>query len=115
MRRLFKRKASVDVVSGDLPAEVATLIAASSVIPRPSSERVLVQLNGWTPFVHTTDSARVFFRGAFSSLTAEQVDRAVRMLDARVSLCTRMHDEQRDRSDSRPRWSAWRPLKMPGS
>lgn len=71
-----------------IPAEVLASIESAAMYIRPGADeftpRVIVQPEGWSGFICTTDSAERWISKAFPELTMQQTERAVRYLSALV-------------------------------
>jgi hypothetical protein len=112
IRRIFSRKAPDAASTTAIPVEVATAIAAASVILRPSSERVLVQMHGLGLFEYDDEHALAFFKNAFPELNSDQIARAARMLAGHVSVHARLQAQLHANVPGGTTWSKWRPLRM---
>ncbi|MFV8668117.1 hypothetical protein ACNRC9_03715 [Ralstonia pseudosolanacearum] len=110
IRSLFGRTkpASTDA----LPAEVATIIAGASVVPRGADHdgnpRIVIQA-GAGGFVYSRDTARAWFIARWPSLSDAQMSRALQMLAAHVR--DRMERSREDGMQrlaaNRKRWRDW--------
>jgi hypothetical protein len=99
--------------SDALPVEVATVIAASTVLDRSTDEeaRLLVIAPGYGSFVYERSAASEWMKGTFGELTEAQVSRALHMLHAHVTRYQRvLAADVARRQSTRSSWREWRPL-----
>ncbi|MGC5883605.1 hypothetical protein [Ralstonia pseudosolanacearum] len=109
IRRLFGRTKPVGTDA--LPAEVATIIAGASVVPRGADHdgnpRIVIQA-GAGGFVYGRDTARAWLNARWPSLSEAQMRRALQMLAAHVR--DRMERSREDGMQrlaaNRKRWAA---------
>lgn len=82
---LFRRDKSESTLE-ELPADVLASIEEASITMRHSGDypRAMVQLPGFTPFIHSEDITPVRLAQVFPGLTPAQVRRASRYVHSQV-------------------------------
>ncbi|CAJ2884177.1 hypothetical protein [Burkholderia pseudomallei] len=108
------RKPTVAQASDELPAEVATVIAAATVMDRGADDegnpRVLVMTAHGT-FRYSLEGARAWMKQVWPSLTEAQTARAVKLLASRVTEFK--HTVKASAANTqRSAWRDWKPLEF---
>lgn len=115
IRTLFGgRQAAAPAATDELPAEVATVIAAATVMDRGADDegnpRVLVMTAHGT-FRYSFDGARDWLRQAFPALNEAQTARAVKLLASRVTEFKHTVNASAVHTQ-RSAWRDWKPLEF---
>ncbi|HDR9161785.1 TPA: hypothetical protein QDB28_002153 [Burkholderia vietnamiensis] len=115
IRTLFGgRKAAAPAATDELPAEVATVIAAATVMDRGADDegnpRVLVMTAHGT-FRYSLQGARAWMKQVWPSLTEAQTARAVKLLASRVTEFKHTVNASAAHTQ-RSAWRDWKPLEF---
>lgn len=113
IRTLFGgRQAAAPGAADELPAEVATVLAAATVMDRGADEegnpRLLVMTAHGT-FRYSLEGARAWMQQVWPSLTEAQTARAVKLLASRVTEFKHTVNASAARAQ-RCAWRDWKPL-----
>jgi hypothetical protein len=120
LRRLLGRKAP-EANSSEIPHEVQTAIAGSSVLDRSTDDnpRVLIATHGYGAFIYSRDAGRQWLESTFKQLTEAQTARALQMLASHVAgyqqmanLANMANMARAALAEGRPRstWRDWKRL-----
>jgi len=101
----FLRNKKVKEGSSKLTEEIKMLIDEVAIYPRKraDSERYIIQFPGFTGFILSQESLRLFFHRHYTELTTEQIDRAYRRLETTIRTRFRGIDLPHDVSEHQTR------------